>query len=85
MIVAPLKDAKAFWSQVPGAGVYGQGYYTYPCDAAPKVSLNFGGKDWELPEASLSMGKLSSKSKRCVGSIVGQDVGMSELLLPKQH
>lgn len=77
VVVAPPKDAKAFWAQVPGAGVYGQGYYTYPCNSPPSVSFNFGGQDWKMSESSFDLGKLSASSNRCVGSIVGQDVGMS--------
>lgn len=37
VIVAPTGDALALWSRVPGAASYSNGYYTFPCDAIPKV------------------------------------------------
>lgn len=76
-VIAPPKDAKAFWSKVPGAGAHGNGYYTFPCADAPEVSFKFGGHSWTMSPESLNMGAVSAGSSRCVGAIVGQDVGMS--------
>lgn len=77
VIVAPTSNAKAFWSQVPGAASYGNGYYTYPCGQSPTIAFNFGGQDWEISASNLNLGRVSSGSARCVGSVIGQDIGMS--------
>ena len=78
VIVAPTADAHAFWSKVPGAGVYTNGYYTYPCASPPAISISFGGSEWPISAANLNMGALAKGSPRCVGTIIGQDVGLSE-------
>lgn len=38
VIVAPTKDAAAFWKKVSGAKAYGGGFYSYPCSSKPSVS-----------------------------------------------
>jgi hypothetical protein len=81
VIVVPTNYAKTIWSQVEGASVYGSGYYTYPCASPPKISFNFGGKDWTVGPDSLNIGRVSEGSPRCVGSIVGQDVGMHNVVI----
>ena len=79
VVVAPTADAKAFWAQVPNSGVYGGGYYTFPCNADPNISFTFGGNTNKLKMslASLNLGMVSSGSSRCVGAIVGADVGIN--------
>lgn len=39
VIVAPTKEAKAFWKAVPGAAPYAAApsYYTFPCKSPPSV------------------------------------------------
>jgi hypothetical protein len=53
------------------AGPAFKGYHTFPCDATPKMSLRFGGKDFTIAVDALSLGKVSPGSSDCVGSIVG--------------
>lgn len=78
VVVAPPKDAADFWSSVPDSEEWENGYYTFPCETAPTVAFNFGGKDWTMSADTLNMGAVSEGSSRCVGSIVAQEVGMSE-------
>ncbi|KEI40896.1 uncharacterized protein L969DRAFT_361018 [Mixia osmundae IAM 14324] len=78
VIVAPTADASSFWAQVPDSGVYNNGYYTFPCDSPPTVSFQFdSGKKWNIKADDLNLGATSPGSGRCVGAIVGQDVGMN--------
>lgn len=78
VVVAPTASAATFWGAVPGSAVYGSGYYTYPCATPPSLSFSFGsGSDqWVISGDTLNLGKVSSGSSRCVGSIVGADLGL---------
>ncbi|BGP41088.1 hypothetical protein JCM10449v2_005057 [Rhodotorula kratochvilovae] len=84
VIVAPTQAAQKFWAAVPNSGVYGSGYYTFPCASAPEISFSFGaafGEQWALSGESLNLGKVSSGSDRCVGAIVGADIGINAWIL----
>lgn len=64
--------------------MYGSGYYTYPCASAPDISFSFGstfGEQWAISPESLNLGKVSSGSDRCVGAIVGADIGINAWIL----
>lgn len=80
LVVAPTADAAAFWAAVPGSAPYAGGnrYYTFPCSSTAVVSFRFGGSTaaWPMSAASFNLGRVSSTSTRCVGSIVGQDLGI---------
>ncbi|KAI5478796.1 hypothetical protein MNV49_004622 [Pseudohyphozyma bogoriensis] len=80
---APTADAQAFWASVPNSAVYGSGYYTYPCASPPTIGFTFtgGSTTWTLSADSLNLGKVSTSSPRCVGSIVGADVGVNGWIL----
>ncbi|GAA5824270.1 hypothetical protein JCM3770_004381, partial [Rhodotorula araucariae] len=84
VIVAPTQAAQQFWAAVPNSGVYGSGYYTFPCAAAPSISFSFGaafGEQWAISSESLNLGKVSTGSDRCVGAIVGADIGINAWIL----
>ncbi|KAK4705571.1 hypothetical protein P7C70_g634, partial [Phenoliferia sp. Uapishka_3] len=83
VIVAPTASAATFWASVPDSAVYGSGYYTFPCSATLSISFSFGGSStqWAMSAANLNLGKVSSTSTRCVGSIVGADVGLDGWIL----
>lgn len=77
IIIAPPKDADAFWSQVPGSGRYepAPAYYTYPCNQPPDVSFTFGSSStqWSIAPSDMNLGRVSAGSDICVGALVGQD------------
>lgn len=80
VVIAPVAAAKAFWAKVPGATAYGGGYYEYPCAMSTEVGLAFGPsstKEWKISSAALSLGLVAEGSSRCVGSVVGADVGLN--------
>ncbi|KAF8182506.1 acid protease [Mycena galopus ATCC 62051] len=52
------------------------GYYTFPCNKVPKISFNWGGKDWVISTTNFNLGKVSAKSLLCVGALVGEDLGL---------
>ncbi|PRQ76535.1 aspartic protease [Rhodotorula toruloides] len=81
---APTQAAAAFWAAVPGSGTYGSGYYTYPCATPPDISFSFGpsfAEHWAVSSESLNLGRVSSGSDRCVGAVVGADIGINAWIL----
>ena len=55
LIVSPVAQARAFWAAVPGSAPYEDGYYTFPCNSPPAVSLSFSGA--VFPHAIAAEGK----------------------------
>lgn len=81
VVVAPPSEAEEFWSKVPDSEPYAGGYYTFPCNSVPDVSFSFGGKKWEMDADTLNLGSTASGSQRCVGSVVGMDVGVNAWIM----
>ncbi|BGP29181.1 hypothetical protein JCM10296v2_000919 [Rhodotorula toruloides] len=79
LIVIPTAAAQSFWAAVPNSAPYsgGGGYYTFPCASPPSITFSFGGSTKAWPLQYLNLGRVSSGSTLCVGSIVGQDVGIN--------
>ncbi|KAJ7673755.1 acid protease [Mycena polygramma] len=57
---------------------YNKGYYTYPCASPPKISFNWGGKDWVITAENFNIGQTESGSSDCVACIVGADLGLGD-------
>ncbi|GAA5961250.1 hypothetical protein JCM8115_001522 [Rhodotorula mucilaginosa] len=85
VIVAPTAAAKQFWAAVPNSATYGSGgYWTYPCASPPTISFSFGGafaEQWAVSSSALNLGRVSSGSDRCVGAVVGADIGINAWIL----
>ncbi|KAH8914486.1 acid protease [Atractiella rhizophila] len=80
IIVAPPSDATTFWDQVTGSAQYGNsGYYTFPCATNPTLGFTFDdGKEWVVDTKYFNLGRVSMGSSRCVGALVGLDVGLGD-------
>ncbi|RDX43469.1 acid protease [Lentinus brumalis] len=50
------------------------GYYSFPCDPTPAVSLSWGGRDWKIDPALFNLGD-SGVPGECVGALVPTDLG----------
>jgi len=76
LMYAPLKDAIAVYSQIPGAAFFDQanGIFEYTCNPQPKISFNWGGKDWVVSSAYFSRGKTAPGSTKCIGALVGKSL-----------
>ncbi|KAH7904283.1 aspartic peptidase domain-containing protein [Hygrophoropsis aurantiaca] len=48
----------------------GRGFYTFPCNKVPNVSITYGGKEWPIPVQSFNLGPVSSGSNACVSSVI---------------
>ncbi|KAF9218924.1 acid protease [Gyrodon lividus] len=53
------------------------GFYTFPCDAFPSVSLTFGGTSFTIPPETFDIGPIEGDSSRCTGAIIAGDSGTS--------
>lgn len=47
---APPQQAQAFFSQLPGAKPFQNGYWSYPCQANFTPQLEFAGVRFTIPE-----------------------------------
>ncbi|KAI8865619.1 acid protease [Ramicandelaber brevisporus] len=74
-IVLSLQDAKQIHAAVPGSkdasSTVGPGYYTFPCDSIPSISLTIGGMEFEISKETLNLGQVSEGSSDCVSGIMG--------------
>ncbi|KAF9449928.1 acid protease [Macrolepiota fuliginosa MF-IS2] len=75
LIVAPQAQAAQFYKAIPGSQdasrTIGAGFFTFPCNANPSVSLAFSGKEFSIPSESFNLGQVSAGSSDCVGGITG--------------
>ncbi|CAK5266726.1 unnamed protein product [Mycena citricolor] len=78
IMYGPPALVKQIFAQVPGAQLFdsANGYYSYPCSTPPKISFNYGGKDWTISAANLNLGRTSSGSSSCVASLAAQNLGL---------
>ncbi|KAJ7612329.1 acid protease [Mycena polygramma] len=74
----PPAAVKKLFAKVSGSKLFDStnGYYSYPCDSPPKISFNWGGKDWTVSADALNLGTTESGSSDCVSSIAAQDLGL---------
>ncbi|KAF5364375.1 hypothetical protein D9756_000836 [Leucocoprinus leucothites] len=75
LIVAPQADVARFYKAIPGSQdasqTIGDGFFTFPCDSNPQVSLTFGGKAFAISADTFNLGQVSQGSSDCVGGIAG--------------
>ncbi|KIL71701.1 hypothetical protein M378DRAFT_189089 [Amanita muscaria Koide BX008] len=78
IIYGPPGAVSQVYSQIPGSTLFDQqnGLYSFPCKSMPKVSFNWGGKDWEISAANFNMGETQSGSGQCVGALAQGDLGL---------
>ncbi|KAF9164282.1 hypothetical protein DFQ26_001627 [Actinomortierella ambigua] len=82
-ILSP-SEANRFFSNIPGARAspeVGNGFYTYPCDHSPAVSLTFRGRSFNIAPDKFNLGVASAGSSDCIAGIVGQDIGIDSILV----
>ncbi|KAF8433778.1 acid protease [Boletus edulis BED1] len=79
LIIGTPSEVSTLYNALGGkaAPSAGQGYYTFPCDSFPSISLTFGGKSFPIAASALNLGSVSSGSSDCVSGIVGQDIASS--------
>ncbi|KAL5632382.1 hypothetical protein ACGC1H_005373 [Rhizoctonia solani] len=76
IIFGPQKSVERLWSKVPGSAPCpdvdcgGPGYFTFPCNIAPRVDLKFNGRKFPIAADHFKLGILPSNHAVCVGAIV---------------
>ena len=77
LLIADGDTVARTYASVPGARpapeVAGPGFYVFPCDSTPSVSLSFGGRAFEISKETFNLGPIFDGSKECVGGLVAQD------------
>ncbi|KAF9219675.1 acid protease [Gyrodon lividus] len=69
------EDVTIFYAAVGGIPVPSEpGFYSFPCDAVPSVSLTFGGRSFPIPAETFNIGFHSGDSSQCIGSIFAGNV-----------
>ncbi|CAE6351077.1 unnamed protein product [Rhizoctonia solani] len=74
-ILGPYNSVWNWWSKVPGSGYClprdcgAPGYFTFPCANSPKVTFNFGGREFPVAAEDFNVGTLSRNSSICVGAV----------------
>ncbi|KAG0269041.1 hypothetical protein DFQ27_004973 [Actinomortierella ambigua] len=81
-IISPSEAEKLF-SMIPGArsSSVGNGFYTYPCDSSPAVSLTFRGRSFNIALDKFNLGAESEGSSDCIAGIAGQDLGVDHIIV----
>lgn len=75
-IIGPDSVVEAYHAQIPGAqrweaeDTYGLVVWSIPCDTDAKVSLGFGGKDWQISASDLTeKSTVKGKEHYCLSTI----------------
>ncbi|KAF7312469.1 Acid protease [Mycena indigotica] len=78
IMYGPPAAVKKVFAQVSGSKLFDStnGFYSYPCNTPPKLSFNYGGKDWTISAANINLGQTTSGSSSCVASLAAQDLGL---------
>jgi hypothetical protein len=83
LLVAPANAAEHIWSLVPSVtkSSVGAGYYEGDCNNIPLVSIEFGGRQYQIPASSMNLGSTYAGSGRCVLSLVAGHVGVNDWIV----
>ncbi|KAF8636167.1 hypothetical protein AX17_003739 [Amanita inopinata Kibby_2008] len=78
IMLGPPDAVAQVYAQVPGSQVFDQqnGLYSFPCGSIPRVSFNWGGRNWEITSANFNLGQTAAGSSQCVGALAGVDLGL---------
>ncbi|KAJ7236563.1 acid protease [Mycena haematopus] len=76
LMYAPPAVAAKLYAAIPGGKVFdaAEGLFEYTCNPQPKISINWGGKDWVISSANFNLGKTTVRSTKCVGALIGQNI-----------
>ncbi|EUC55140.1 aspartic protease [Rhizoctonia solani AG-3 Rhs1AP] len=75
LILGAQASVVHWWSKVPGSKVCpadkckGGGFFMFPCTNAPRVTFEFGGREFPIAAEDFNLGTLENNSRMCVGAI----------------
>ncbi|KAL0949545.1 hypothetical protein HGRIS_009594 [Hohenbuehelia grisea] len=77
LLLGPAADVSRFYAAIPGSrdasSTVGAGFFTFPCNSLPPLSLTLGGRAFPISAASFNLGTLSAGSTTCVGGVAAVD------------
>ncbi|KAJ8518369.1 hypothetical protein ONZ45_g4558 [Pleurotus djamor] len=77
LLLGPAADVARFYSNIPGArdarNTVGAGFFTFPCNSLPPLSLTLGGRSFPISARSFNLGTLTAGSTTCVGGVAAVD------------
>ncbi|KAG6902288.1 hypothetical protein C0995_001898 [Termitomyces sp. Mi166 len=78
LVFGDLNSVKSLYAAIPGAAdassTIGSGFFSFPCDSSPDVSLTFAGKAFSISPDTFNLGRLSASSPDCVGGIAATEI-----------
>ncbi|GAA5998413.1 pepsin-like aspartic protease [Rhodotorula paludigena] len=79
LIVTSPAQAAEFWAAVPGSAKYDDNFWSFPCASPPDVKFSFSRNTvfkYGVDQDAFNLGYLSSSPDRCIGAVIGQDLGI---------
>ncbi len=77
LIIGDTNSVRALYARIPGSkdasNTIGAGFYTFPCNSIPNISMTFGGTAFPISPSLFNLGRVSRGSNDCVGAILGQN------------
>ncbi|VDC02585.1 unnamed protein product [Peniophora sp. CBMAI 1063] len=75
LVIGDMNTVAALYAEIPGSAdaseTAGPGFFTFPCDTDPEVSLTFGGKSFPISLDTFNLGLLTEGGDDCVGGVMG--------------
>lgn len=87
-IIAPLASANEFYASISGSAKLDDNHWTFPCDSQPTLGFRFSStskKEFQINPDDFNLGYLSEDESRCVGAVVGQDLGLGTSWVRFEH
>lgn len=84
LIGGPQSEVEQIFSSIQGARQVNlggssssaeMGYYAYPCNANPSISITFGGRQFSINSQDFNAGALDTSGRYCLGAIFATDLG----------
>ncbi|KAG6829330.1 hypothetical protein H0H92_004933 [Tricholoma furcatifolium] len=77
LILGDKTSVASLYAAIPGSAdassTMGAGFYSYPCNATPEVSLTFRGNSFAISPELFNIGQVSTDSSDCIGGVAASD------------
>ncbi|KAF0532747.1 acid protease [Gigaspora margarita] len=71
-IVMPINDAREFYSNIPNAVEYPNGFFTIDCEEEYEVGLAFSGTTWYMDSRDFA---IEVSENVCIGAVISSNTG----------
>ncbi|KAG6837527.1 hypothetical protein H0H93_007708 [Arthromyces matolae] len=77
LVLGDSDSVNSLYATIPGAvdasSTIGEGFWSFPCNNVPNVSLTFAGRSFAISPETFNLGPVSTNSPNCVGAIASTD------------